>query len=180
MLSALAIRYAKALADVVADSKLDAARVTNELRSVDSIIEGSAPLKVALASPAVSPARKRAVLSRLIEPMGVTDKVRNFLFVISDHRRMTELKSITEAFEKLIDERLGFARAEISSAHELSEAQRAALAAELTRLTGKEARLHFSTDPSLIGGVVARVGSTVYDGSIRGQLDRLRIKLAAN
>ena len=71
----------------------------------------------------------------------------------------------------LLDERLGFVRAEVASARDLDDAQRAALEAELSRLAGKKAKLTFTIDPALIGGVVARVGSIVYDGSVRGQLD---------
>ena len=96
-----------------------------------------------------------------------------------DHRRVHQLKSIIEAFENLADERLGFVRADVSSAQALPEAQRAALEVQLSRLAGKKTRLRYSTDPALVGGVVAKVGSTVYDGSVRGQLERLRVKLGS-
>jgi F-type H+-transporting ATPase subunit delta len=89
------------------------------------------------------------------------------------------LKSIVEAFENLADERSGFVRADVSSAHDMTEVQRAALEAQLSRLAGKKAKLRYSTNPALVGGVVAKVGSTVYDGSVRGQLERLRIKLVS-
>ena len=85
----------------------------------------------------------------------------------------------SEAYEALLDERLGYVRADVSSAHPLSNLQRANLEVELSRLAGKKAKLKFSTDPALLAGVVARVGSTVYDGSVRGQLERLRAKLAS-
>ncbi len=77
-----------------------------------------------------------------------------------------------------LDERLGYVRADVSSAHSLSEMQRANLEAQLSRLAGKKAKLKFTTDPALLAGVMARVGSTVYDGSVRGQLERLRARLA--
>jgi F-type H+-transporting ATPase subunit delta len=179
MISVVTARYARALADVVAADKADPALVVAQLREVEAILEGSAELKHALASPAVAPSRKRAVLARLIEPMKCSPQVRNFLFVISDHRRITALKSIIEAFEVLIDERLGFVRADVTSAQPLTGAQQAAMEARLSRLAGKKARLRFTTDPALVGGVMARVGSTVYDGSVRGQLERLRVKLGS-
>jgi len=179
MVSVAATRYAKALADVVASSALDAAAVLAQLRSVEALIESSADLRNALASPAVAPSRKRAVLARLLEPMHVLRQVRNFTFIVSDHRRTPEFASLVEAFERRIDQRLGFVRADVSSAHEMSEAQKAALESQLSRLSGRKARLQFTTDPSLLAGVVARVGSTLYDGSARGQLERLRVRLGS-
>ena len=182
MLSVVARRYAKALADVVAstDSQLNPADVVSQLRAIEAIVNSSLDLRNALASPAVTPSRKRAVLGRLIEPLSVSARVRNFLFIVIDHRRIHEFASIIEAFEHLADERLGFVRADVTSAHELTEAQRAALSVELSRLSGKEAKPRFNTDAALMAGVVARVGSTVYDGSVRGQLERLRVKLGSN
>jgi F-type H+-transporting ATPase subunit delta len=118
-------------------------------------------------------------MARLIAPMNLSAQVRNFLFVVIDHRRVHELKSIIEAFENLADERLGYVRADVASAQALPEAQKAALEAQLSRLAGKKTRLRYSTDPALVGGVVAKVGSTVYDGSVRGQLERLRVKLGS-
>jgi F-type H+-transporting ATPase subunit delta len=91
-----------------------------------------------------------------------------------------ELAAIVESFELLLDERLGFVRAYVTSATELSAAQRASLEAELSRLSGKTAKLRFSTDPALVGGAVARVGSRSYDGSVRGQLQRLRARLVSH
>jgi F-type H+-transporting ATPase subunit delta len=96
-----------------------------------------------------------------------------------DHRRIAILSEIIRSFEETVDERLGFARAEIQTARELSESQRASLVPRLERLTGKRVRPHFSVDEALIGGVVARIGSTVYDGSVRGQLASLERRLAA-
>ncbi|HEV2201138.1 MAG TPA: ATP synthase F1 subunit delta [Bryobacteraceae bacterium] len=179
MVSVAAARYAKALADVVASSALDAAAVLAQLRSVEALIENSADLRNALASPAVAPSRKRAVLARLLEPVNVLRQVRNFTFIVSDHRRTPEFPSVVEAFERLMDDRLGFVRADVSSAHEMNEAQKAVLEAQLSRLSGRKARLQFTTDPSLLAGVLARVGSTVYDGSARGQLERLKVRLGS-
>ena len=88
------------------------------------------------------------------------------------------LTDILHSFELIMDERLGFARAEISSARELTEAQRTALSAQLAQLTGKQIRMRFAVDESLIGGAVARIGSTVYDGSVRGQLQTLERRLS--
>lgn len=181
MISVVTARYARALADVAAAEKtpIDPAQVTAQLRAVADIMHGSAELRNALASPAVAPSRKRAVMAKLIEPLECSPQVRNFLFVIIDHRRMGALPSIIEAFEALIDERRGFLRADVASAQALTGAQEAAMEVQLSRLAGKKAKLRFTTDPALVAGVVARVGSTVYDGSVRGQLERLRVKLGS-
>lgn len=181
MLSVVSARYARALVDVVTESasKTDPQQVLSQLRAVQHLIQESPILQNALASPAVAPSRKRAVMRRLLDPMGVLEKVRNFVYVVIDHRRAHEFASIVDAFETLLDERLGFVAAEVRSATSLTPAQTAQLEAQVSRLAGKKAKLKFLSDPTLIGGVVARVGSTVYDGSVRGQLERLRTKLGA-
>lgn len=182
MLSVAAMRYARALVDVVTapGSGIDPARVRTEMGAIEEMLAGSTDLRNALLSPAVSPSRKRAVMARLLEPLGVAKQVRNFVFVVIDHRRIHEFSTIVEAFELLLDERLGFVRADVSSAYALTEAQRAALDEQLSRLTGKKTKLEFTTDPDLLAGVIARVGSTVYDGSVKGQFERLRAKLTMN
>lgn len=182
MISVVGTRYAKALLDVVMapESKADPEQVVAELRLIKQMILESNALHNALLSPAVSPGRKRAVLARLMAPGGVSKPVRNLLFVVIDHRRIHELAAIVEAFDALLHERLGFVRAAVTSATVLADPQRAELEAELSRLAGKKAKLTFTIDPTLIGGVVARVGSVLYDGSVRGQLERLRVKLVGN
>jgi F-type H+-transporting ATPase subunit delta len=176
MLSAVSTRYAKALVDVVTEpgSNIDPHTAMDQLRQVAAMIAASDDLRNALLSPAVSPSRKRAVIAKLVH---VDAKIRNFIYVLIDHRRVHDIPSIMEAFEVLLDERLGFIRADVSSARPLNEQQRAALEVQLTRMAGKKAKLKFQTDPALVAGVVARVGSTVYDGSVRGQLERLRATL---
>jgi F-type H+-transporting ATPase subunit delta len=180
MLSAVASRYAKALVEVAAapGSASDPSAILSQLRAVGQAIAASPELRIALLSPAVSPSRKRAVVTRVLEPLGLDKQARNFLFVVIDHRRVAELPAIVDAFEALLDERLGYVRADVLSARNLDAAQQGRLEAEISRMTGKKAKLKFSIEPALIAGVVARVGSTVYDGSVRGQLDKLRLKLA--
>jgi F-type H+-transporting ATPase subunit delta len=176
MLSAVSTRYARALVDVVTEpgSNIDPQTAMDQLRQVAAMVSSSDDLRGALLSPAVSPSRKRAVVAKLVN---VHAKIRNFLYVVIDHRRVHDIPSIVEAFEVLLDEHLGFVRADVSSAKPLSDAQRASLEAQLSRMAGKKAKLKFQTDPALVAGVVARIGSKVYDGSVRGQLERLRAKL---
>lgn len=178
--SAASSRYARALAEVVLNpaSGLDARDVVTQLRRVEEELRLSPELRHVMLSPAVASAKKRAVIQKFSNELGLAPKVRNFLFVVIDHRRMEQLAPIREAFEVAIDEAMGFVRADVTSAQPLSDSQRGALEAELNKLTGKRVRMQFSTDESLIGGAVARIGSTVYDGSVRGQLDSLRRRLA--
>jgi F-type H+-transporting ATPase subunit delta len=180
-LSALAKRYAEALADVVTHpaSGLRAEDAVAQLRAFEAALQASLELREALSTPAVPNGRKRAVVGRIAGILGTSPVIRNFLFVLVDHRRMTSLTEIVHSFELVVEERLGFARAEVAAALELSAAQRAALNAELERLTGKRIRMRVATDASLIGGVTARIGSTIYDGSVRGQLEQLERRLGA-
>jgi F-type H+-transporting ATPase subunit delta len=180
-LSAVATRYANALADVVTagSSALRPQDAVAELRSFQSALEISPELHNALVTPAVPVGRKRAVVMRIADVLKLSPISRNFLMVLIDHRRIAAIASIADAFELVLDERLGFARADVASAAELSQPQRGALAAELERLTGKRIRARYAVDQSLIGGVVTRIGSTVYDGSVRGQLQSIERRLSA-
>lgn len=162
--------------DVVTEpgSGVDAETAKQQLRQVAATISASDDLKSALLSPAVTPSRKRAVIAKLID---VHPKIRNFIYVVIDHRRVHDIPSIVEAFELLLDEHLGFIRADVSSATPLTDAQQASLEAQLSRMAGKQAKVNFKIDPALVAGAIARVGSKVYDGSVRGQLERLRTTL---
>jgi F-type H+-transporting ATPase subunit delta len=179
MAAAVANRYARALVDVVtaSTSTVQPEDAVRQLRAVEEMIAGSGELRIALLTPAISNSRKRAVIGHLLEEMSVSDLIRNFVYVIINHRRIGMLAEITEAFDLLMDQRLGFVRAEVTSAAALDARRSASLEAELSRLTGKRMRLRFAVDSSLLGGALARIGSTVYDGSIRGQLQQLRRQL---
>jgi F-type H+-transporting ATPase subunit delta len=180
--SALASRYARALVDVVTGPKstVDPHQVQQGLLNFLEVFQGSAELRNALMSPSVPPVRKRAVVTRLSERLGASPVARNFLFVLADHRRFAMLAEILEAFGLLLDERLGFARADVISARDLNQTQRDTVSRQLERLAGKKVRTRFAVDPDLVGGLVTRIGSTVYDGSVRGQLQALGKRLAAN
>lgn len=176
MPNALAFRYARALAG--AAESADPLSVMHDLEAFESVLASSRDLHTALQSPAVPPARKRAVVGRLAKALSLSDLARRFLMVLIDHRRTALLGGVREAFESVVDERLGVARVDVVSARELTAAQRSAVAAEVGRVTGKQARAQFSIREDLIGGVVARVGSTVFNGSVRCQLEALKRRLA--
>ena len=179
MASAAANRYAHALVDIVLStgSALKPEDAVAQLRAVEEAVAGSGELRTALLTPAIQNSRKRAVMARVMDRTGGSTLIRNFVYVVIDHRRIGILADIREAFELLLDERLGFARAEVTSAAQLDQRRGAGLESELSRLTGKRMRLRFDVDPDLLGGVVARIGSKVYDGSVRGQLQQLRRRL---
>jgi F-type H+-transporting ATPase subunit delta len=179
MAMATASRYARALADLAFDPKrgVDPESVAAELALFAGAIEASNDLRSVLLSPAVPPVRKRAVVAQLAELGGISPLVRNFLYVVIDHRRTAILSEIREAFRTLTYERMGMVEADISAARELPAGQREKVAEGLGRLTGKRVQCRFAVDQRLIGGVVARIGSTIYDGSVQGQLKALRRRL---
>jgi len=174
---AVANRYARAFADVAIAARLDAVSIQEQLRSFEEALKDSVPLRNVLLSPAVSPARKRAVIDGLGERLGIAPQVRNFLAVISRHRRLLLLSVIRQAVQAQLDERMGIVRARVTSAHSLAGAQQAALEGALAGLTGRATTCDFAVDNELLGGAVARIGSTIYDGSLRGRLESLRHKL---
>ena len=181
ILSVVATRYANALAEVVTGpkSKVSPQQALADLRAFEAALEESHDLHEALVTPAVPAGRKRAVIGRVAELLGMSSITRNFLFVLVDHRRIAWFSPIVQSFEEVMDRRLGFARAEVSSAVRLTPEQEAAVNAELERVTGKRIRSRFAVNPVLIGGAVARIGSTVYNGSVRGQLESLGRRLGA-
>jgi F-type H+-transporting ATPase subunit delta len=175
----VASRYANALADVVTATGVRPEQITQELRGFEQALTSSRELHIALTSPSVPASRKKAVIGRLGEYLKLSRIACNFLYVLIDRRRIDDLCEILDVFEVALDERLGFTRAEVASARELDERQRARLLAELMHLTGKNVRPKYTVDESLIGGTVARIGSTVYDGSVRGRLAALEKRLSA-
>lgn len=178
---AVATRYANALADVVLGSKgaIDPQATLAQLRALDSVIESSADLRNVLQSPAVASKAKGKVVGRLADSLGMDKLVRNFVHLVVRNRRGDLFPQICTAFEKQLDERSGVAQVDVQSAAQLNDSARAQLEAELARLTGRKVRCNYSVDPSLLGGIITRIGSLVYDGSVRGQLETLRRKLAA-
>ena len=179
MISAVAARYAHALLDVVLESgaKIKPDEVIAQLNSVEALMAGSEELRHVMQTPAVPSSRKRAAMAQLAGPLGLAPLVRNFVFVLIDHRRLAELPQIREAFEEFLDESMGLVRAAVSSAQPLDGGQSRAIEGELERLTGKRVRAQYSVDPALVGGAVARIGSTVYDGSVQGELQAMRRRL---
>jgi F-type H+-transporting ATPase subunit delta len=171
-------RYARAFADVVVDLKLDPNQVRTELRSIVDTLEQSLDLQRVWDNPAIPHDQKLRVLDAVAQRAGLVTAVRNFIAVIIEHRRVRMLPQIARQFEAELNDRLGFIDAEITSARELSPQERLNLEQQVARMTGRTVRAQYATDPNVLGGAVVKVGSTVYDGSVRGQLHRIREQLA--
>lgn len=170
--------YARAFADVVISAKLDPASLLSQLRTVEDLLTQSEPLRRVLENPSISSERKLAVLDALAPRLGMARQVRNFLAVLADHRRLPLLPEIVKQVAEELNKRMGIADAEIRSARDLSDAEKRLLEAEIGRLIGKRVRAQYQLDAALLGGAVVQVGSTVYDGSVDGQLEKIREQLA--
>jgi F-type H+-transporting ATPase subunit delta len=166
--------YARAFADVVFDTHLDATRAVGGLWRIATLVSQSAELRRVWENPAVPADQKRKLLDAIVQREGIDKPVRNLVAVLMDHRRLSFLSRIVDQLEKELDARLGFAEAQISSARELGEAERHSLEAQIAKTTGKKVRASYGLDASLLGGAVVRVGSTIYDGSVKGQLERIK------
>ena len=173
-MASVASTYARAFADVVFEERLDAARATAGLRSIAALFEESIELRRVWENPAVPAEQKRSLLDAIVQREGIDRPVRNLVAVLIDHRRLPFLPRIVEQFAKEVDARMGFAEAEISSARELGDAERRTLEAQIEKTTGKKVRARYGLDASLLGGAVVRVGSTIYDGSVKGQLEKIK------
>ncbi len=172
--------YARAFVDVVFDRRLDAGRAARELYSLAQLVASSKPLREVFEAPSIPPKQKRGLLDAIVAREGISREVRNFIAVLMDHRRTAFLSAIVKEFEQEMDRRLGFAEAEVISARELGETERRALEAQVEKLSGKKVRPRYSRDESLRGGAVVKLGSTIYDGSVKGRLERLREQLVGN
>ncbi len=172
---AVAKRYAQALGEVVTkpSAGLEPEAVLGQVESFAGLVGQNSELKNVLLSPAVPMAKKRAIVAELAERLQYADPVRNFLYVVIDHRRLNVLDEMCEAYREWLDDRIGIARIEVISALPVSEEQRSSLVKTFGEVTGREVRAQFREDPALLGGVIVKYGSRVYDGSLRAQLRAL-------
>lgn len=175
MALAIANRYALALADVVSEpnSGLSPEQALEQLRAFGAALNDSADLRGVLLSPTVRPLDKRALTARLCERLECSEKIRNFVHVVVDHRRVALFDELVDAYRSWLDERRGVARVEVRTAHAIAADQQTALEKKFAALTGKAVEARYVVDEGVIGGSVVRVGSTVYDGSLRTKLQSL-------
>ena len=173
-MASVANTYARAFADVVFGAHLDAARALGGLRQIAALFSQSAELRRVWENPAVPADQKRKLLDAIVQRNGIDRPVRNLIAVLIDQRRLPFLSRIVEQLEKELDARLGFTEAQISSARELGDTEKRALENQIEKTTRKKVRARYGLDPSLLGGAVVRIGSTIYDGSVKGQLEKIK------
>lgn len=176
-MSVISLRYAHAFASVAESSHLDTGAAQQQMKDFAGTLADSHELREVLMNPSIANEQKLKVLDAIAGRIGMFPQVRNFIAVIMDHHRLMELDEILSEYALVADADAGFADAEITSAHALNDADRAELEAQVSKLAGGRVRATYFEDPSLLGGAVVRVGSTVYDGSIRGQLAQMKQRL---
>jgi F-type H+-transporting ATPase subunit delta len=172
-------RYARAFADAVYGLNFGPAMVMAQLYDVVAITKSNPVLLRIWENPAIPPEQKRSLLDAIVERQNIVKLVRNFVAVLIDHHRIEQLPEIARQVESELDTRQGFAEADVTSARELSAVEKGALERRIATMTGKNVRAHYAVDPRLLGGAIVRLGSTIYDGSIKGQLHRMKEQLAA-
>jgi F-type H+-transporting ATPase subunit delta len=178
-MAAFASRYARAFADVVASAKLDTAALDRQFSDFLGTWDGSAELRQLFLNPAVPATQKVDILDKLNSKLGLQKELRNLLAVLINNDRIGEVHQVATAWRAEMLVRLGIRQAEIVTARELSAAERDELLAGVGKLAGSRIEASFKLDSTIIGGTVVRIGSTVYDGSVRGRLERLKEALIA-
>jgi F-type H+-transporting ATPase subunit delta len=176
-MSVLSLRYAHAFASVAAASHLDVAAAQQQLSDFSGTLAGSRELREVLMNPSIANDQKLKVLDAIAGRIGMFPQVRNFIAVIMNHQRLDELDEILTEYHAVADDQSGLMEAEVTSARPLNDNDRAELEAQVAKLAGGRIRTTYSQDATLLGGAVVRIGSTVYDGSIRAQLQQLKQKL---
>ena len=178
-MSAIVSRYARAFADVVASAKLDAVALDQQFNDFLGTWDGSEELRALFVNPAVTAIQKVGILDKLNTKLGLQKELRNLLAVLINNDRIGEVHGVASAWRAEMQERLGIRQAEIVTARELSSKEQQDLIAGVGKLAGSRIEASFKLDASIIGGTVVRIGSTVYDGSVRGRLERLKEVLIA-
>lgn len=173
----LANRYARALADAVGETG-EYRRTLEEIEAFRSVYAESADLRDVLETPAVPMLDKMRLLNSILTRFNFSLLTGNFIRVLLKNYRLAQMEDIAQAYRQIAYERLGIVQVRVSSAGELSDAERRALARRFEQFTGKQVVFEFLRDPDLVGGLRAQIGSTVFDGSVRGALERFKEQLA--
>ena len=177
---AFVARYASAFADVVTDAKLSTDAIDRQLADFLATWDGSTELRTFFVNPAIPAKQKVEILDKLNAKLGMQKELRNLIAVLINNDRIGHVSEVAAAYRRILQERLGIHPAEIVTARELSPEERNILVAQVGRLAGGRVDANFTLDPSLLGGAVVRIGSTVYDGSVRGRLERLKEALVSD
>jgi F-type H+-transporting ATPase subunit delta len=178
-MAAFASRYARAFADVVAAAHLDTAAIDRQFNDFLATWDGSRELRAVFEDPSIPAPQKVAILDKMDSKLGLQRELRNLIAVLINHDRIAHIHEVAEAWRVEMQERLGIRHAEIVTARELSDPERRALTESAAKLAGAQVQATFRLDREILGGTVVRIGSAVYDGSVRGRLERLREALVA-
>jgi F-type H+-transporting ATPase subunit delta len=178
-MAAFVARYAQAFLEVVTAAKLDTAAINTQLKDFLATWNGSRELREFFINPAVPVAQKVEFLDTLNTKLGMRKELRNLMAVMINNDRIGDVNEVAAAYGKLLQEQLGIRQAEIVTARKLTDVERLELVAEVGKLAGAQIDASFKLDAAILGGLVVRIGSTVYDGSVRGRLDRLKEALVA-
>jgi F-type H+-transporting ATPase subunit delta len=174
--SILGRRYASALLALATEAgKVD--KVQKDLRELGASWKENRDLRNVFENPSVKVESRKAILKDLAQAAGMDPLVRDTLLLVADRGRMSSLPEIIESYEALAEQRSGRVRAEVVTATEMPEAYFEELRKTLERVTGKQVTLAKKVDPSILGGVVARVGDQIFDGSTKNRLDELKTEL---
>lgn len=178
-MAAYVSRYAQAFADVVTSAGLNTTEIDQQLNDFLATWNGSPELQAFFVNPAIAALEKVAFLDKLNAKLGLCRQLRNLIAVLIDNNRAGGVVEVAAAYRRILQEQLGIRQAEIVTARALGDEEKAALVAEVAKLAGARVEASFKLDHSVLGGAVVRIGSTVYDGSVKGRLERLKEALAS-
>src|SRR5215469_5329235 len=178
-MAAFASRYARAFLEVVTSTHLDADAIDRQLADFEATWDDSRELQLFFENPAIPAIRKVAFLDKLNARLAMPKELRNLLAVLINHDRIGHLHEVAKSYRVQMQEQLGIRQAEITTARDLTDEERKALVDGAGKLAGGRVEANFKVDQSILGGAVVRIGSTVYDGSVRGRLERLKETLVA-
>ncbi len=178
-MAAFVSHYARAFADVVTSAKLDVAAIDQQLADFLGTWDGSRELREVFVNPAIPALQKVDILDKLNAKLGMMRQLRNLVAVLINNDRIAHVHEVVAAYRAELQARQGIRQAEIVTARELGEQERNTLLAGVGQLAGAKVQPTFKLDKSILGGAVVRIGSTVYDGSVRGRLERLKEALIA-
>src|SRR5277367_3463887 len=178
-MAAIAGPYARAFTDVVFEGHLNAQEVQKQLDDFVGAWRESADLREVFLDPTFPAEQKVAILDKLNARLGMRTQVRNFIAVLIQHDRLNMLDDVVAEYRKEVNQRLGISEVRVTTARPLEADERQGIEQKVAALTGTQVQATYHEDKSLLGGVVVSVGSTVYDGSVKGKLDRLKEQLAS-
>jgi F-type H+-transporting ATPase subunit delta len=174
-MSVAANRYARALIDVLYPAAAVAG--LEQLQSFATLLKEQPLGRIFLENPTMAGERRNRMLKEISDALGLDRRVSNFIHILAERNRLPALEEVIQQYQRFLDDRMGIVRARVTAARSLDPAQHKELTQKLEQVTGKQVRMEIAVDPSLIGGVVAQVGSTIYDGSVRQQLQAFKSRL---